>query len=137
MKKSPTPFLVSLATAALILCTAAGIAIAGWLQDQTVTMTGTTQDWWNTNAPVGMVYVKLVQATWASAVGTNTLEMYSMDTSTNLCLIDTTQAQTNMQYATFTPTGNGEIVVPPRCGLRFVQTASVSCRIVISPNEPQ
>ena len=111
-------------------------ALAGWLTSVETSFTGTTYNYTNDITPATMLSVGQVACSWAAA-GTNTVDLYRVDSAGNAFLLETTEAQTNLQYCTFTPPGNGVYWFPNGDILRIVQTRTAKCTLIIDRLKPQ
>ncbi len=131
MKKIPQKIL---AITVMAFVVAATVVIAGALTDRSATFTGTS--YYYTNTTGNIMYVEKVKVAWAAAVS-NKCDLYIADADGNAFLVDTTEVQADMQYCTFSPTGNGKIVLAKNGVLRIAQTSTNQARVIISPTKPE
>jgi len=113
------------------------VAIAGWQVSQETSFTGTTFTWWNTNTPARMLYVKAILVRHDTAVSTNQITIYRLDSETNAFAWAATEATANVLTACFTPDGNGEIAVPFGDGFRIIQTVTNKMYIIGDLYKPE
>jgi len=125
-----------LLVSALVLVIAV-VAIAGWQASKAASFTGTTWTWWNTNTPARMLYVKAILVRHDTAVPTNQVSVYRLDSETNQFEWAATEATANFLNASFTPDGNGELAIPFGDGFRIIQTATDKMYIIGDLYKPE
>ena len=121
----------------LFLVFFATMVLAGWQVAIEGSFTGTSTYIWNTNTPAAMLYFKAIYVRHDSAVVTNNVTLYRVQSDTNQFRIGSTTATASFLDALFTPDGNGVIAIPFGDGLKIVQIVTNRLYYIIDPSQPE